>query len=188
MNRNTTNEEVIAATRQWLEKAVIGLNLCPFAKSVHVKKLIRYVVSTALTPDDLRRDLLKELELLAKTPRDKIDTILLIHPQVLTDFLDYNDFLAVVNITLEEADLVGILQVASMHPNYQFAGTKTDEITNFTNRSPYPTLHLIREDSIDEAVAVFPEAEMIFEKNMETMRKLGHEGWNALGLADVQKH
>ena len=188
MTQNVTNEEAITATTQWLEKAVIGLNLCPFAKSVHVKKQIRYMVSAAQSPDELLCDLLTELELLAQTRRDKIETILLIHPHVLTDFLDYNDFLTVVDAALEEIDLVGVLQVASMHPDYQFADTRPDEITNFTNRSPYPTLHLLREESIDEAVAVFPEAEMIFEKNMETMRKLGHEGWNALGLAEVQKY
>ncbi|PJA31921.1 MAG: DUF1415 domain-containing protein [Zetaproteobacteria bacterium CG_4_9_14_3_um_filter_53_7] len=188
MTQNVTNEEAITATTQWLEKAVIGLNLCPFAKSVHVKKQIRYMVSAAQSPDELLCDLLTELELLAQTRRDKIETILLIHPHVLTDFLDYNDFLTVVDAALEEIDLVGVLQVASMHPDYQFADTRPDEITNFTNRSPYPTLHLLREESIDEAVAVFPEAEMIFEKNMEIMRKLGYEGWNALGLAEVQKY
>jgi uncharacterized protein len=188
VNQKITNEEAITATTQWLEKAVIGLNLCPFAKSVHVKKQIRYLVSAAQTPDELLRDLMEELELLAQAPRDKIDTTLLIHPHVLTEFLDYNDFLSVVNTALEEVDLAGVLQVASMHPDYQFADTEPDEITNFTNRSPYPTLHLIREESIDEAVAAFPEAEMIFEKNMETMRKLDHEGWNALGLAEVQKY
>jgi len=187
MNETITNEEAIAATRLWLERAVIGLNLCPFAKGVHVKNQIRYVVSAAQTPDELLRDVLSELELLAETPRDKIDTTLLIHPHVLTDFLDYNDFLEVVDAALEEVDLAGELQVASMHPHYQFADTKPDDITNFTNRSPYPTLHLLREDSIEEAVAAFPEAEMIFEKNIETLRKLGHEGWDALGLAAVQK-
>ncbi|MFH2140180.1 MAG: DUF1415 domain-containing protein [Pseudomonadota bacterium] len=187
MNATVSNEQAIADTTLWLEKAVIGLNLCPFAKAVHVKKQIRYFVSAAQTPDELLVDVLRELELLAETPRDKIDTTLLIHPQVLTDFLDYNDFLAVVDAALEEVDLAGELQVASMHPDYQFADTEPDDITNYTNRSPYPTLHLIREDSIDEAVAAFPEAEMIFEKNMETMRKLGHEGWDALGLAEVQQ-
>jgi hypothetical protein len=187
MNTNVSNEQAIADTTLWLEKAVIGLNLCPFAKGVHVKGQVRYFVSAAQTPDELLVDVLRELELLAETPRDKIDTTLLIHPQVLTDFLDYNDFLAVVDAALEEIDLAGELQVASMHPDYQFADTEADDITNFTNRSPYPTLHLIREDSIDEAVAAFPEAEMIFEKNMETMRKLGHEGWDALGLAEVQR-
>ncbi len=188
MNTTVSNEQAIADTTLWLEKAVIGLNLCPFAKGVHVKGQIRYFVSAAQTPDELLVDVLRELELLAETPRDKIDTTLLIHPQVLSDFLDYNDFLAVVDAALEEVDLAGELQVASMHPDYQFADTEADDITNYTNRSPYPTLHLIREDSIDEAVAAFPEAEMIFEKNMETMRKLGHEGWEALGLAEVQQH
>ncbi|MDP2762234.1 MAG: DUF1415 domain-containing protein [Sideroxyarcus sp.] len=185
---NVSNDEAIAATRMWLEKAVIGLNLCPFAKGVHTKNQIRYVVSAAQTPDELLRDVMGELELLAETTRDKIDTTLLIHPQVLTDFLDYNDFLEVVDGALEDADLAGELQVASMHPDYQFADTELDDITNFTNRSPYPTLHLLREASIDEAVAAFPDAETIFEKNIETMRKLGREGWDALGLAEVQKH
>lgn len=187
MDSNVTNEEAIAATKLWLEKAVIGLNLCPFAKGVHVKNQIRYVVSAAQTTDELLQDFLRELEVLAESSREKIDTILLIHPHVLTDFLDYNDFLEVVDTALEEVDLAGELQVASMHPQYQFADTEIDDITNYTNRSPYPTLHLLREASIDEAVAAFPEAEMIFEKNIETMRKLGHEGWNALGLAEVQR-
>jgi len=187
MNTTVTNEEAIAATKLWLEKAVIGLNLCPFAKGVHVKGQIRYFVSAAQTPDKLLKDVMSELEVLAEASREKIDTILLIHPHVLTDFLDYNDFLEVVDAALEELDLAGELQVASMHPQYQFADTEFDDITNYTNRSPYPTLHLIREVSIDEAVAAFPEAEMIFERNIETMRKLGHEGWNALGLAEVQR-
>jgi len=187
MNQNVTNEQAIAATKLWLEKAVIGLNLCPFAKGVHVKGQIRYFVSAAQTPEELLADVMKELEILAEASRDKIDTTLLIHPHALTDFLDYNDFLEVVDAALEEVDLAGELQVASMHPQYQFADTELDDITNYTNRSPYPTLHLIREVSIDEAVAAFPEAEMIFEKNIETMRKLGHEGWDALGLAEVQR-
>lgn len=187
MNTNVSNEEAVAATKLWLERAVIGLNLCPFAKGVHVKNQIRYVVSAAQTPEELLRDVLREFEVLAEASPSEIDTTLLIHPQVLTDFLDYNDFLEVVDAALEEVDLAGELQVASMHPQYQFAETDLDDITNYTNRSPYPTLHLLREDSIDEAVAAFPEAEMIFEKNIETMRKLGHEGWNALGLSEVQK-
>ena len=187
MSTTVTNEEAIAATKLWLERAVIGLNLCPFAKEVHVKKQIRYVVSAAQTPEDLLRDLLSEFEVLAEASPAEIDTTLLIHPHVLTDFLDYNDFLEVVDAALEDVDLDGELQVASMHPQYQFADTEPDDITNYTNRSPYPTLHLLREDSIDEAVAAFPEAEQIFDKNIETMRKLGHAGWNVLGLAEVQK-
>lgn len=187
MSKRVSDEEVIAATKLWLEKAVIGLNLCPFAKGVHVKNQIRYVVSAAQTPEDLLAEVLKEFEVLAEASSEKIDTTLLIHPQVLSDFLDYNDFLEVVDAALEEVDLAGILQVASMHPQYQFADTERDDITNYTNRSPYPTLHILREDSIDQAVAAFPEAEMIFEKNIETMKNLGHEGWNALGLAEVQR-
>ena len=188
MTPTVSNEDAIAATKLWLEKAVIGLNLCPFAKGVYVKNQVRYVVSAAQTPEELLAEVLKEFEVLAEARRADIDTILLIHPQVLTDFLDYNDFLEVVDNALEEVDLAGILQVASMHPQYQFADTEPDDITNYTNRSPYPTLHILREESIDEAVAAFPEAEMIYEKNMETMQKLGHEGWNALGLAEVQKY
>jgi hypothetical protein len=146
------------------------------------------VVSEATTPEALLADVMKEFEVLAEASRDKIDTILLIHPHVLTDFLDYNDFLEVVDEALEEVDLAGELQVASMHPQYQFAETEFDDITNFTNRSPYPTLHILREESIDEAVAAYPEAETIFEKNIETMRKLGYDGWDALGLAEVQRY
>jgi hypothetical protein len=175
-----SNEAIIAATQLWLERAVIGLNLCPFAKAVHVKKQIRYVVSSATTPEELLKDLINELELLAETSAEKIDTTLLIHPDVLTDFLDYNDFLDVADETLEELDLDGELQVASMHPHYQFEGTQPDDIENYTNRSPYPTLHLLRESSVDKAVAAFPEADQIFEKNVETMKKLGHAGWDKL--------
>lgn len=186
-NQIATDEEAIGATKLWLEHAVIGLNLCPFAKGVYVKNQVRYVVSSAQTPEDLLRDLMREFEVLAEASPTQIDTTLLIHPHVLTDFLDYNDFLEVVDAALEEVDLDGELQVASMHPLYQFADAELDDITNYTNRSPYPTLHILREDSIDEAVKAFPEAEQIFEKNIETMRKLGHEGWNALGLAEVQR-
>jgi len=173
-------DDIISATQRWLEHAVIGLNLCPFAKAVHVKKQIRYVVSNATTPEELLKDLINELEFLAETSAEKIDTTLLIHPHVLTDFLDYNDFLDVVDETLEELDLAGELQVASMHPQYQFADTQPDDMENYTNRSPYPTLHLLRESSVDKAVAAFPEADKIFEKNIETMKKLGHEGWDKL--------
>ncbi|HEY6094021.1 MAG TPA: DUF1415 domain-containing protein [Gallionellaceae bacterium] len=175
-----SDEEIIAATQKWVERAVIGLNLCPFAKAVQVKKQIRYVVSSATSVEDLMRDLIHELEKLAETSPEKIDTTLLIHPYVLTDFLDYNDFLDIVDELLEEINLAGELQVASMHPQYQFADTHENDIDNYTNRSPYPTLHLLREASVDQAVAAFPEAEKIFEKNIETMRKLGHDGWDRL--------
>jgi hypothetical protein len=170
----------IAATREWLERAVIGLNLCPFAKAVHVREQVRYVVSNATTPEELLADLLEELRLLADAEADAIETTLLIHPHVLGDFLDYNDFLDIADAAVSELDLDGELQVASFHPDYQFAGTEPDDITNFSNRAPYPTLHLLREASVDRAVAAFPEAGMIFERNVDTLRQLGHAGWVAL--------
>lgn len=178
-------ETIIATTQRWLEKAVIGLNLCPFAKAVHVKKQIRYVVSSAATPEKLLEDLVEELRTLQDADPDKIDTTLLIHPHVLTDFLDFNDFLDIVDIAVAEPEFNDEFQVASLHPKYQFAGTATDDIENYTNRSPYPMLHLLREASVDRAVAAFPDADQIVDKNIETMQKLGHEGWKQLGL-DVQ--
>ncbi len=170
----------IKETQEWLIKAVIGLNLCPFAKSVHIKEQIRYVVSEAHSVEALLEELAKELEHLAEVSPNKTDTTLLIHPHVLQDFLEYNDFLDLADNLLEEMKLDGELQIASFHPDYQFADTEFDDITNFTNRSPYPTLHLIREDSIDKAVEAFPEAEAIYETNMATMKKLGLTGWKKL--------
>ena len=177
-------EEIVVATRTWLERAVIGLNLCPFAKAVHLGGRIRYAVSVADTPDELRADLVDELQTLAEADPDEIETTLLIHPRVFDDFLDYNDFLEVADETLEELDLVGEIQVASFHPRYQFAGTEPDDIENYTNRSPYPILHILREASVDQAVAAFPEAERIYEKNIATMKKLGKDGWEKLGLEE----
>ena len=171
---------VVDATRDWLEKAVIGLNLCPFAKAVHVKRQVRYVVSHATDEEGLLGDLLHELQLLASADPGDIETTLLMHPRVLTDFLDYNAFLDVADAAVEELELDGVLQVASFHPDYQFADSEPDDIANFSNRAPYPTLHLLREDSIDKAVAAFPDAERIYEANIETLRKLGHAGWRAL--------
>lgn len=171
---------VIADTVEWLEKAVIGLNLCPFAKAVHVKAQIRYVVSAATTPEALLEDLVKELETLAEASPEKIETTLLVHPQVLGDFMDYNDFLDVADAAVEELQLDGILQVASFHPDYQFDETHIDDIENYSNRAPYPTLHLLREDSIDAAVAAFPDAGDIYERNIETLKALGQAGWKRL--------
>jgi hypothetical protein len=175
-----TTEDVIAATRIWLERAVIGLNLCPFAKAVQVKNQIRYVVSEATDPEALRTDLALELERLQAADPALHDTTLLIHPYVLADFLDYNDFLAVADATVDELGLTGEIQIASFHPQYQFAGSRPDDIENFTNRSPYPILHLMREASIERAVAAFPDAAQIFENNMETLRHLGLQGWRRL--------
>jgi hypothetical protein len=175
-------QQILASTKAWLEKAVIGLNLCPFAKAVHVKNQIRYTISEANSAEALLGDLIFELEFLSKANPAHVETTLLIHPCVLTDFLDYNDFLGVADAALEDLGLTGIIQIASFHPQYQFAGTAPDEIENFTNRSPYPILHLLRETSIEHAVEAFPDASDIFEKNMDTLRRLGRSGWNALGL------
>lgn len=177
-----SDEQVIADTKAWVDKAVIGLNLCPFAKQVQVKGQVRYVVSQAASVEDLLYELAAELNLLHDTPAEQTDTTLLIHPQLLTDFLDYNDFLEAADQLVADIGLEGELQIASFHPDYQFEGTDKGDITNYSNRSPYPTLHLLREDSIDRAVAAFPEAESIFEANMETLEKLGVEGWRKLGL------
>jgi len=181
-----TDEQVVAATRNWLEKAVIGLNLCPFAKSVYVKNQVRFVVSQATTPEALLEQLMEELQHLSDTDPEQTDTTLLIHPFVLTDFEDYNEFLDVADAAVEDMQLAGELQVASFHPDYQFADTQPDDIGNYTNRAPYPTLHLLREESIDRAVEAFPEAESIYEKNIETLEQLGHEGWGKLDVGPAR--
>jgi hypothetical protein len=170
----------IAETRAWVRRAVIGLNLCPFARAVDVKDQIRYVFSDATDAETLLATLLVELQRLADTEPEQIDTTMVIHPRVLTDFEDFNDFLELADAAVEDMNLDGILQVASFHPRFQFADTEPDDITNATNRAPYPTLHLLREESVDRAVAAFPEAEAIFERNMETLEKLGPQGWAAL--------
>ena len=170
----------IAATRRWLERAVIGLNLCPFAKAVYVRDQVRFVLSAATTPEALHEDLLRELAALAHADPAVTDTTLLLHPHVLQDFDRYNDFLDVADAAITALDLDGVLQVASFHPDYRFAGSEPDDIENFTNRSPVPMLHLLRESSIDRAVAAFPDPDAIVSRNLETLRRLGREGWRTL--------
>jgi hypothetical protein len=177
---SATAEQALAATRGWVEHAVIGLNLCPFAKAVQVKNLIRYTCSDARDTATLREMLRDELQRLADTPIEQVETTLLVHPWVLQDFLDYNDFLDEADALLCEMELQGTLQIASFHPHYRFAGSDEDDIDNATNRSPYPCLHLLREASIERAVAVFAQAEAIFETNQRTLRELGVRGWSAL--------
>ena len=172
--------QVIAETRAWVDRAVIGLNLCPFAKAVQVKGQVRYVVCASAEPQELLGALIDELHSLANCAPSETDTTLLIHPAALTDFLDFNDFLAVVDHSVEELGYSGVLQVASFHPDFQFADTQANDVSNATNRSPYPTLHILREASIDRAVAAFPDPEAIFEANIETLEKLGNDGWAAL--------
>ncbi len=172
----------IADTVRWLERAVIGLNLCPFAKAPHVKGLIHYVVSQAKGLEGLRDELIEQLQAMAALSAEERETVLLIVPQMLHDFLEFNDFLDEADGVLQELDMEGEFQVASFHPQFQFADTEPDDITNFTNRSPYPTLHLLREESIDRAVEAFPEAETIYETNMATLEKLGLKGWKDLDV------
>ena len=174
------DKTVVADTVAWLERAVIGLNLCPFAKSVHVKSQVHYAVSHASSEEVLLAELVEELKALQALDSKARDTTLFIVPDCLQDFLDFNDFLDLADRALVDLELDGVLQIASLHPQYQFAGTAEDDITNFTNRSPYPTLHLLREDSIDRAVAAFPNPESIFETNMQTLQALGIAGWRAL--------
>lgn len=175
-------EAVISDTRAWLERAVIGLQLCPFAKAVYVKGQIRITVSTARTTSELKLALVEELHTLMNVEASVVDTTLLIHPQVLTDFLDFNDFLGVANNIVKAEGLQRVVQIASFHPAYQFAGTTADDISNFTNRSPYPMLQLLREASVRRVVAAYPDANAIYRRNIETMRRLGAAGWAELQL------
>jgi hypothetical protein len=173
-------DAILAATRLWLEKAVIGLNLCPFAKAAYVKNRVRLVVSPATTEDELLEDLATELRYLDGVEPVECETTLLIHPEMLRDFLAYNDFLELADATVEALDLTGEIQVASFHPQYQFAGSDPDDIENYSNRSPYPLLHLLREASVELAAASHPEVDLIPEKNMATLSKLGNAGWKKL--------
>ena len=176
----TSTDDPIAATRRWLERAVIGLNLCPFAKAVYVKDQVRFVLSAATTPEALLEDLARELLVLRDTPAAQIDTTLLVHPHVLQEFLDYNDFLDTADALVASLGLEGDVQVASFHPAYRFAGTADEDIGNYTNRAPYPTLHLLREDSVSRAVDACPDPDAIVERNIATLERLGVEGWRKL--------
>lgn len=168
---------VIAATRHWLEQAVIGLNLCPFARAPYIKQRVRFRVSAASTDDELVADLADELGRLAAADPDDIETTLLIHPGVMQDFYDFNDFLEIADATVQALGLEGELQVASFHPDYQFADAAADAIENCTNRSPYPTLHLLRESSIDRAIEALDDTDEIYRRNIESLRALGWQGW-----------
>ena len=176
-----TDEQVLAQTREWVEKAVIGLNLCPFARAVWVRDQVRVVVSRARHVDAFLDELDRELDLLATTPAEQIDTTLLVHPTLFPDFEVFNDFLNVVDDVVAEHELEGVIQVAPFHPLFQFDGTQPDDVTNATNRAPFPTLHLLREDSVERAVdTAGGDADAIVERNLKTLQELGAEGWRAL--------
>lgn len=179
MNLEAENE-VIARTRRWIERAVIGLNLCPFAKAVYNKQQVRIVLSDATTEAALLAELGEELALLRDTGPEMIDTTLIVHPEVLQSFPDYNDFLDLADALVAEMSLEGVIQVASFHPDYQFADAEIGDVSNNTNRSPYPTLHLLREDSIDRAVAAYPDPSVLFERNIEVVEELGADAYNDL--------
>lgn len=174
--------EVIARMQTWLERAVIGLNLCPFAKVVHVKEQIHYVVYLGVDEQECLEMLRTELRDLASADANFRDTTLLIAPHAWPDFLNFNAFLDQADRVLRQTKLDGELQIASFHPRFQFADSESNAISNYTNRAPFPTLHLLREASIDRAVSAFPNAESIFEKNIATLERIGHAGWDALGL------
>jgi len=173
-----TDQHIVTATRHWVETVVVDLNLCPFAKRELVRDRIRFTVSTATDEEQLIQDLEKELRWLQDNPA--VETTLLVHPEVLTDFEDYNQFLDLVEVLISQMRLSGELQVASFHPDYQFHGTEPDDVENTTNRSPYPMLHLIREASIGAAIANYPDPEGIPERNIETVERLGREHMKAL--------
>ena len=179
MNSTQNDAGTLSAVQHWIARAVIGLNLCPFAKSVYIKEQIRYVISLAASEHEVLGELERELVLLADADPVKIDTTLLIVPHLFDDFLTFNDFLKRTSRTLKRTHLNGVLQIASFHPAYQFADRDEDDIENYTNRAPYPILHLLREASVANAVAAFPDAAAIYERNQETLRRLGHEGWRA---------
>jgi hypothetical protein len=172
------HENIVASVQHWLEAIVIGLNLCPFAKRELVKNRVRFFVSESETEEQLLEDLQSELEFLVQN--DAMETTLLIHPEVLQDFYEYNEFLAYADELLEQMELDGIYQIASFHPQYQFDGTEVDDIDNFTNRSPYPLLHILREDSLERAIANHPESSQIGENNIELLKRLGREKTEAL--------
>ena len=174
------SDEIISATRRGIEKSVIGLNLCPFAENPYLGNRVRFAVSEQRSAAGLLEDLRQELQGLAAADPDERETTLLIHPLVLADFTEYNDFLAVCDGAVAALDLEGELQVASFHPQYQFAGTQPDDIENCTNRSPYPMLHLLREASVERAVAAVGDGEEIYRRNIRTLRALGHAGWQRL--------
>ena len=176
--RLENDEEIIQSVRQWVETFVVGMNLCPFAKRELVKNRVRFVTTAATTAEQLLQVLQTELELLNADP--SVETTLLIHPAVLQDFYDFNDFLGFADSLLVDMELEGIYQVASFHPDYQFGGTRSGDAENYTNRAPYPVLHLLREESLERVIADYPDVDDIPERNIELMNSLGQDKLQAL--------
>lgn len=172
--------DALQATREWLERGVIGLNLCPFAKAVHAKGQIRWVLSPARQPLELLHELVRELRHLAAADPEVVDTTLLVCPHTLARFDDFVEFTAVADEALAGLGLAGTLQIAHFHPRYRFDGVPARDPSHATNRAPHPTLHLLREASIARAVAAYPDPEAIYGRNIETLRRLGLAGWRAV--------
>jgi hypothetical protein len=182
MTSTAAAPDFVGATRRWLERAVIGLGLCPFAAAAYDFGRVRFVVSERRTPDGLREDLCVELARLRAADPRECETTLLIHPHALKRFADYNDFLGEADACLAALGLEGEVQIASFHPAYRFAGTEADAIENYTNRSPYPLLHLLREASIERALRGCSDPAEIYRRNIRTMQSLNIEGWRRLWL------
>lgn len=178
LGESENDEQVILAVRNWVETLVVGMNLCPFAKRELVKNRVRFVVTAATTEEQLLQVLRAELELL--NTDSAIETTLLIHPDVLQNFYDFNDFLHDADSLLVEMEEEGIYQIASFHPDYQFGGTSPSDAENYTNRSPYPVLHLLREDSLERVIADYPNVDDIPQRNIELMNELGRDKLQAL--------
>ncbi len=176
----------IKSVQDWVETVVVGLNLCPFAKRELVQNRVRFCVSDADHPAQLLGSLQTELERLSQD--SSIETTLLIHPNTLTDFQDYNQFLDIADSLLTDMKLQGIYQIASFHPDYQFADTEMDDVENYTNRSPYPMLHLIREQSLENALANYPDADKIPERNIALLKQLGRDKMQALLLSCLEQN
>lgn len=174
--------EAVAATERWLERAVIGLGLCPFAAGVKARGAVRLVASEAESAAQLLDDLGSELQRLVDADPADLETTLLIHPRVLNDFDDYNRFLGRAERRLARQRLRGVVQIASFHPRYRFAGSREDDPANLSNRAPHPVLQLLRERSIEQALQGFGDPRAIYRRNIERLRRLGAQGWAALGL------
>ncbi len=166
-----SDEAIVLAVRRWVETFVVGMNLCPFAKRELVKNRVRFVTTAATTQEQLLMVLQAELELLNTDP--SVETTLLIHAKVLQDFYDFNDFLSIADSLLVDMELEGIYQIASFHPDYQFGGTQPSDAENYTNRAPYPVLHLLREESLERVIADYPDVDDIPERNIKLMNDLG---------------
>jgi hypothetical protein len=180
-----SEDPVIAITRRWIDKVVVGLGLCPFAEPSISSGRFRMTVCGTRDLQVLCKALIDELMFLQTDSGRKIDSVLLIHPHALNDFEQYNDFLDLCDQILADLSLVGEFQLASFHPQYRFAGSAAEDLGNYTNRSPYPALHVLRESSVARAVGEHPGTESIPENNVRRLETLGKQAIEAI-LADCR--